>query len=245
MEEGLDSYKSGWQYVLHLLGLFTSLFYGLGTAVMVGFFVAQLALPLWALVPLVTVLVSANLFINMIFALDFTPDVLHWLVGSGSLFEGLYHFKHKNRPGFSTRFGKRKRSFMRMAFVISTASALAVSALTYEAMMGTLITIPMLVPFAFPLSIIFATVTTLVLATLFVNNWKDVVYLGFFNYLISVIDNIVASVDLDCFSSQPMSSAEKIATKACFIVIGSLSVLGFSFLFMVCLGPMLPCSVLT
>ncbi len=249
VEEGLDSYKSGWQYALHQFGLFTSIFYGVGTAVMVGFYVAQLALPLWALVPLIVVLVSANLFINMLFALDFTPKVFHWLVGKGALFEGLYHIDNpdfdktksisQDNPAY-IRFGKRKRSFMRIAFVISTASALAVSALTYEAMMGTLVVVPMLAPYALPISIVFAAVTTLFLATLFVNNWKEVVYRGPINYLAGIVNHLIESLERNFFpGNDGISPLEKIAINVLFVVNGTLSVLGFSFLFMVCLGPML------
>lgn len=247
--EGLDSYKTGWQLALHRFGLFTSVFYGLGTAVMVGFFVMQLALPLWVLIPLVSVLVAANFAINMTFAFGFTPKVFHWLLGQGALFEGLYHFENPDYDPAKcvsednrrwVRFNRQQRASMRIAFWISTASALAVSALTYVAMLGTLSAVPLFAPYAFVVSVVFAAVTTLFLATLFVNNWKEVVYRGPYKYFANLLPNLVSQLNRGYFNNNDeINPKEMWAMRVVFVVNIVLSVLGFTFLFMVCFGPMM------
>ncbi len=228
-EEGIDGYKPRWQAFWHHSGFAISFAYGIGSAVMVFFLIYMAG---WSLIPLVLlsiVFCGANWLVNTKFAMFYMPEVFQWLFAQGGFMQGLYTYTEYDKVGNVVEvhaLNQYQKSIVRMGFGLSLMSALAMSSLTYAALLWAIKAIPVIAVAATPVAGIIAVITLFMMTVLFTYFWKEVAHRGgLFGYIKHKVQGM----------TEGLTQKEIWAARALFVVNLVVVSVGFVYLALLCI----------
>lgn len=225
--QSFHSYKPGFQQALWYFGLGLSASYGIGSAVMVGFFIATLSglMPFPLLIFLMVLFCLANLIVNSKFAMGYMPRVFTWMFGQGGFMRGMYF--GVDQHGNEVELNGTQKAIVRSGFAMSFLSAIAMTSLTFIALVAT-ISIFLNPLGTFIISAFIAIVTLVMLTVVFASFWSNV-----------ALSNGVISFMIDSYRNmlRGLEGPKKWATIAMFIFNLFFVSVGFAFLAIICLGP--------
>ena len=228
-EEGIDGYMPRWQAFWHHSGFAISFAYGIGSAVMVFFLIYMAGWPLIPLILLSIVFCGANWLVNTKFAMFYMPEVFQWLFAQGGFMQGLYTYTEYDKIGNVVEvhaLNQYQKSIVRMGFGLSLMSALAMSSLTYAALLWAIKAIPVIAVAATPVAGIIAVITLFMMTVLFTYYWKEVAFRG---GVIAYVKHKILGM------TEGLTHNEKWAARALFVVNLIVVTVGFVYLALLCL----------
>ncbi len=227
-EHAFNNYQPAKQWFWDKLGLSISLSYGIGSAVMVFFLIYMAG---WSLIPLIligVVFCGANLVVNTAFATYYMPKVFQWLFAQGGVMEGMYYYLKKDDKGNVIEvldMTSYQRSLVRMGFVLSLGSALAMSSLTFAALVWAIAVVGATPFWSIFVAAIIGVITLVFMTVLFTNFWVEVAEHG---GLISYLRHTWSGMLKD------LTPNEQWAAIAVFWVNFTVVAVGFTFMALLC-----------